>query len=285
MSRIVNNLNLFVDNPELLDKREYSVKSQVPQEIFRDFVKYVEGAEVAITERNSCFLLLLSKEFGFTHLQSVCEDFLANQQSTINSRLAQVEKQVLRAEQNITRTSGQFTMCTNEFSSIKTDIASVRESIESEDFYERGLELIYGDHDVPKEVSQGLRLLKKSADLHHPEAAFEYAIHLSTGDVCDKDVIAAAKYFKLSADVGNSDGQFHFGICLSEGIGVGQDLAQSANYFKLSADDGNSNGQYHYGLALINGRGIRRDDGEGRRYLILSAEQGNSAAREFLRHA
>jgi hypothetical protein len=155
MSRIVNNLNRFVQNPELIDKREYSVKSQVPQEIFRDFVKYVEGEQVDITERNSRFLLLLSKEFGFTHLQSVCEDVLANQQSTIKSQLSQVEKQVLRAEQNITRTAGQFTMCTNEFSSIKTDIANVRELIESKNFYERGLELIYGNHDVPKEVSQG----------------------------------------------------------------------------------------------------------------------------------
>jgi TPR repeat protein len=158
-------------------------------------------------------------------------------------------------------------MCTNEFSSIKTDIASVRESIESEDFYERGLELIDGDHYVPKEASQG--------DLYHPEAAFEYAIHLSTGDVCDKDVIAAAKYFKLYADGGNSDGQLDFGICLSEGIDVGQDLAQSANYFKLSADDGNSNGQYHYGLTLIDGMATWRNDAEGRQYLILSAEQGN----------
>jgi TPR repeat protein len=257
-SLIVDNFNLFSRNRELLNRGQYVVKSDVPREEFADFISYVQGKSIIITQYNYSSLLLLSREFLFLRLQSECDDFLSRESPSHSSAvlpLCQIHSRLLAIE--------------DRFSTLQN-------ILDAEQKYRRGQELIYGEHGFEKSRSLGLSLLKESADQNHSHSCYIYSKHLSEGLLCDRNVGERAKYLERSAALGNSFGETDFGHCLQEGNVVEKDVARGLEYLRRSANAGNPLGQSWFGYALQHGRGVETNLDEAVRYCRLAVLQGSA---------
>jgi hypothetical protein len=72
---VLEKLGFFQADPSRVRSGEYEVLTPVPVEIFRDFVKIVEGSSPPIAHHNWAFFTQLSDEFSFASLSDACKAF------------------------------------------------------------------------------------------------------------------------------------------------------------------------------------------------------------------
>jgi TPR repeat protein len=305
---LLEKLRIFQEDTSRLNVSEYQVKTRVPSAIFGDFVKYVEGEPVQVTEANFSFLRDLSQEFGFDALSAECDLFEESQASTgqtsmssLNSalidRLDGVEERQLLLERSVGIKMNEIQSLVREVARLSSlckilddRLSGQIKVFESERQYRRGCEYLFGTNgygERGEEMSKtlGLSLLKSSADLGHSDAQYRYGKCLLFGKDCRQDLAMAVGYLKQSADSHNSYAECQYGRCLHDGRGDLKDEQQiGTNYIKRSADGGNALGQNHFGSCLEMGHGIEKDLVRAVEYYKLSADQGNSFGQNNFGH-
>jgi hypothetical protein len=75
-TRLLEKLALFYKSPGLLASDHYKVRSQVPMEDFKEFIRFIEGAPITVSELTYGSFSRLAKEFGFDQLSEACTAFL-----------------------------------------------------------------------------------------------------------------------------------------------------------------------------------------------------------------
>jgi hypothetical protein len=100
---VVRNLNLFRTRRTLLAQPEYVVKTNVPTEVFAEFVKAINGELIPITNSNVGYLSELSTEFSFRALIERCAEWERCYAATglareIVSRLEELEEAFVSSE-------------------------------------------------------------------------------------------------------------------------------------------------------------------------------------------
>jgi hypothetical protein len=73
---LIEKFGLFLEKPDLLGRDSYDVQTNVPAQVFSDFLKAAHGTEINISEINAPLLLDLCNEFGFEPLRADCAPFL-----------------------------------------------------------------------------------------------------------------------------------------------------------------------------------------------------------------
>jgi hypothetical protein len=274
---LVDNSDLFVDHSVLLKAGTYSVRTSVSPEVFQSFLSALQGDHVDITPTNVRELLSLSHEFGFRQLLGKCHLFT---QSDVNpvviAPLSPLNTTSSGGDVGGNPNQDRFSGFESRLTSVEDELSRLRKLIVGEQLYRQGREFLSGDGSIRQNISLGLSLLKRSADLCHSDSAFRYGLIMRSGEICERNLDESAKYFKASADCGNSSAQHSYGICVRNGEGKEKDFIESARYFKMSADQGNSDGQNSYALCLQKGEGVERDLCEAAKYFKMSADQGNS---------
>jgi hypothetical protein len=71
----LKHLVFFQEDVSRLNVEEYEVKTDVPPRIFTEFVKFLEGHPIEITEATYFSYRSLSSEFGFKALSTKCDLF------------------------------------------------------------------------------------------------------------------------------------------------------------------------------------------------------------------
>ncbi|KAK8878251.1 hypothetical protein M9Y10_005016 [Tritrichomonas musculus] len=159
--------------------------------------------------------------------------------------------------------------------------------------YNLGVSLIENE---PKEIENGLELIKKAADNGIDQAVTPFAFYKFTekieecendenGDTNyqdDEDFKLIAQYAKRGADDGNIEAMSLYGTLLSNGFGVAPNEREAAEYFKKAADGGNSDAMYNYGMMLLNGIGVEKDQNMGGQYLVNALKNGRDDVEPIL---
>jgi hypothetical protein len=74
--KLVRTCSKFRDCPSLLPK-PYHVTSSIRADVFRAFVKAIDGISPTLTDKNVTGIRLLCKEFGYEQLSATVAEFLA----------------------------------------------------------------------------------------------------------------------------------------------------------------------------------------------------------------
>lgn len=164
--------------------------------------------------------------------------------------------------------------------------------------YDLGAYTLNGEG-VDKNVTEGLRLIRASADLGFADAQAAYGMMQVQGKLVPRDDEAGAKRVQAAAargsvdgalylaelyhdgrgvpknvdleikwyltaiDKGNSQAAINLGNDYGLGSNVPKDLNRAAALYKIASDKGNREGQRRYGLALILGEGVAKDQAAG----------------------
>jgi TPR repeat protein len=273
---LISSCNFFDLYPDAFDETSYEVQSRVLGRDFQEFLLYLQSEErPPITSVNALAFLLLGQEFGLPDLSRECAQLIREAEANDSSVIVRLNA----LEENLCYHARLFQSFQHNFPALfYSRIHRLIDSlIEGEKLYRRGQELLYGEHGFERDVSRGLSLLKRSADLGHLESASIYSRHLAEGRLCAADAIGAAEYLRQSAVGGNCSDQWRYGLLLRDGSGVGRNFEEAAKYLKMSADQGYARGQTGYGLCLKNGEGVDKDIVEAARYFKMSADQGDSS--------
>jgi TPR repeat protein len=113
---------------------------------------------------------------------------------------------------------------------------------------------------------------------HSPAASVCCGWCLQTGRGIPIDFTVAAEFFKRAADLDDVEAMNSFACCLEQGQGVDADIDQAILYYQKSAKQGHPDGMYTFARCLEYGKGISKDLFRAAKYYRLSAEQNNAAA-------
>ncbi len=129
------------------------------------------------------------------------------------------------------------------------------------------------------ESTEGLRLIKISADNGDPRAMNIYAKALKDGDIVERDVFEAHRYFVLAAEQGVDEAQYYVGMGHFLGLGARQSFKDAIKWFRVSAEKGFPKAQYAMGQCYLNGYGVYRDIGFAKLWFTMAADKEYSTAR------
>jgi hypothetical protein len=80
---VVRELGLLKDNPELVARGSYRIRSQIQSKSFEDFINVIREMEIEINGENYSDLAELSREFEFPRLAALCANFRCRQDEGI----------------------------------------------------------------------------------------------------------------------------------------------------------------------------------------------------------
>ena len=92
-----------------------------------------------------------------------------------------------------------------------------------------------------------------------PNAQYELAKMLTSGEPVSADNRAAVKWLKKAAEKQHAESQHMLGVLIARGQGVRADPAKAAALFRAAAIMGNANAQYDLGRALDWGFGCEEN--------------------------
>ena len=145
--------------------------------------------------------------------------------------------------------------------------------------YDLGIKYLNGDG-VPKDYSQSLLWLKKSAGQGFPEADYNLGLIYFNGWGVPKDPKEAAQWFRKSSRSGVSQAQSFLRGLLESGS-VPPDESDLKDLKDL-ANRGDAQAQYIIGSFYYKGNGVQKDLEEAETWLIKAAESGNVNAQNTM---
>jgi hypothetical protein len=77
---LLERLGLFQDQPALLGVHDYEVQTDAPREHFEEFVRFIKGDPIVVSESTCDSFCLFAEEFRFELLSAACTEFLASQE-------------------------------------------------------------------------------------------------------------------------------------------------------------------------------------------------------------
>lgn len=80
--------------------------------------------------------------------------------------------------------------------------------------------------------------LKAKAETGDPNAQYDLALRLETGDGVERDDVQAVNWYRKAADQTNAAAQYQLGIRYSRGKGVPEDFVEALNLYRKSAVSG-----------------------------------------------
>jgi TPR repeat protein len=296
-NQLLEKLNLFRENPALLNESEYRVRTDAPPEAFSTFLTFVNGGSIEIVSATVGPLRALAAEFGFEDLQKECSKYESlyflnesiierlesqeERQCMFERRQSTLEREIVTLRDRNLSLEQEVKELLSKISKIELNMIEQTRRIESETRYRRGCEYFFGTNGFGKngeELSRtlGLSELKSSADLGHSDAQYRFGQCLKFGKGCAANVEEGARYLCQSADSGNSFAMCLFGRCLEEDWRIANDSVAGFELLERSAAAGNALGQNSLGFRLENGRGTAKDLRRAFENYKLSAEQENS---------
>lgn len=112
---------------------------------------------------------------------------------------------------------------------------------------------------VKKNVNEGFRLLRESAERGDSTSECDVGFCFHTGQGTDFNCSEAIRYYQLSANHSNPKGHNNLGYCLFNGEGTHADQQQAALHFKISSDNNCPEGVCNYARCLEYGDGVPQD--------------------------
>jgi uncharacterized small protein (DUF1192 family) len=191
-------LAFFQEDGSRLNVEEIEVKKDVPPPIFTEFVKFLEGHPIEITEETYSVYRSLSKDFGFEALSTKCDlfeeshrhlskDSELREKEILISRVCELEERQEFLEREIATLSA---VCRN----FENRLSEQCRLFESEQHYRRGCESFYGLnglHGTNVSRQLGLSFLKSSADSGHSDAQYRYGHCLCSGEGYERNAVEA----------------------------------------------------------------------------------------------
>ncbi|ESQ87172.1 hypothetical protein ABAC460_20590 [Asticcacaulis sp. AC460] len=93
---------------------------------------------------------------------------------------------------------------------------------------------------VEKDTTEGLRLIKASADGGNHRAQYLYGLMLLQGQLVAKDEATGQRYMKMAAEGGNVEAEYLYGDCLYFGLGTEKNVVESARWYQRAANHGHT---------------------------------------------
>ena len=119
---------------------------------------------------------------------------------------------------------------------------------------------------------------KRDAALGSPEAQYELAKSLTTGNPASSDNRAAVKWLRKAADKEHAASQHLLGVLIARAQGVRANPEQAVALFRAAAIMGNADAQYDLGRALTWGFGVEVNLNEALTWFRLAGAQGHLQA-------
>lgn len=139
-----------------------------------------------------------------------------------------------------------------------------------------------GEH-VPKDCTEGLELIQKSAAKHYGPAVYEIGIRRIEGRDLPQDVEKGLQEIREAATLGSRQAQFYLGTRYETGNGVPLELDRARRYYRLCAAQGAALCQYRLGRLLYYANDRReRDLMQALALFQLAAEQGLPEAKQVI---
>lgn len=135
---------------------------------------------------------------------------------------------------------------------------------------------------VPKNVSEGVRWILKSAEQNDPEAQHLMGELYWAGIGFRQDYEKAFSWYLKSANQGHPEAEGDVGFCYVTGKGVGSDPATGVLWLKKSAIKGYVNGQFHLACCYSLGKGVEKNLEEEIDWFRRAADQGHTDASNIL---
>ena len=97
-----------------------------------------------------------------------------------------------------------------------------------------------GSNGVTQDTTEGLRLVKASADGGFPRAQYVYGLLLLQGQMVAKNEAEGLKYMRRAAESGHADAQFLYADCLYFGTGTTKNVREAALWYQKAAAQGHA---------------------------------------------
>jgi hypothetical protein len=130
---------------------------------------------------------------------------------------------------------------------------------------------------VPKDETEGVKWLRKSADQGNAAGEFWLGASYYSGTGVTKDTGEALRWYRKAGDQGYAAAQYNLGQAYNLGNGVEKDTAEAARWWQKAAEQGLAKAQYNLGLAYRAGTGVQKDDVQAYFWIAIAAtslEQG-----------
>ena len=114
--------------------------------------------------------------------------------------------------------------------------------------------------------------IQRQAEKDNPQAQFQLAQMLRTGDGIPKDLPQAVEWYRKDADQGMPDAQHNLGVAFDNGQGVKENDAEAAQWYRRAAEQGRPNAQYGLARLLLFGKGVEHDPPAAARWLRIAAQ-------------
>lgn len=145
---------------------------------------------------------------------------------------------------------------------------------DAESVFQQGRAFLSGQG-VTKDPKMAFDLMKKAAELDHPEAIGGLGYFYANGVAVEKDEVEAVKWFRAGAEKGGSKAQYNFARMLLDGKGVEHNPATGQEWLRKSADQGLADALFTLGNIYYFGEfGETKDFERAFPLLLQAAEKG-----------
>ncbi len=122
----------------------------------------------------------------------------------------------------------------------------------------------------------GLELIRRAANLGHPQAQFDLGRFYEEGEVgLAKTLPEARRWFERAASSGNTKAMHSLALMYYQGSGGPQNLTSAAEWFKRAAELGFADSQYNIGRLYEDGIGVKENDAEAYKWYLLASRSGS----------
>lgn len=136
---------------------------------------------------------------------------------------------------------------------------------------------------VQMDPAKAFELMKKAADVGHPDALGGMGYFYAAGVVVPKDKAAAIAWFRRGADKGSARSKLNLGLLLGRGEGVAKDEAEALRLIDSAADQGLTDALYSQGETYFYGQfGRTRDYPKAFAAFEKAAQDGHASAQNNL---
>jgi TPR repeat protein len=138
--------------------------------------------------------------------------------------------------------------------------------------------LMMEGQELPLNYSNGLRLLRDSAEKGCDRAILELGERYDHGRGVPKDSQESFHWYRVAAEKGITIAQAQLGYLYEMGLGIPANNVEAMKWYRLAADKTNAFSMMHVGLMYFNGEVVRKDFVISEKWTLPAARLGNARA-------
>jgi hypothetical protein len=129
---LAGSAGLFSENPEMVERRRYCVRTKAAPEVFAAFVCALAGTDYQITARNIEGLEALALEFGAVEVFNKCGAFATANQAAVGGQKDRCFRQLMRYEEKMRELDVRFAELLEQYAELREEVGVLRSRLDAQ---------------------------------------------------------------------------------------------------------------------------------------------------------